>query len=263
MNRPLSMNRRGFLAATGSLVVAFAVPFSAARAQQTLGGDLEDSPFLDNWIEIRADGVVVVKIGKVELGQGAVTAYAQVAADELDVSLDRITMISGDTHLCPDQGTTAGSGSMPSAWDSMRIAAADVRHLLVQKAAEQLGVDAAGLTVEDGTITTADGQTLTYWDLVQGDELHVEASGMGTPKTAEQYRIVGQPVVRLDIPAIMTGQPIYVQDLRPEGMVHGQMVYPPSYGATLTALDRNLCRCGSHNRIVRAVLRAASEKATG
>ena len=237
MNQPFSMNRRGFLAATGSLLMAFAVPFSPARAQQTLGGDLESSPFLDNWIEIRADGTVVVKIGKVELGQGAVTAYAQVAADELDVGLDRITMISGDTHACPDQGTTAGSGSMPAAWDSMRIAAADVRHMLVQKAAEQLGVDPASLTVEDGTITTADGQTVSYWDLVQGDELHIEATGTGVPKTPDQYRIIGQPVTRLDIPAIMTGQPIFVQDLRPEGMVHGQMVYPPSYGATLTALD--------------------------
>jgi nicotinate dehydrogenase subunit B len=237
MNKPLSMSRRGFLGATGSLVMAFAIPFSPARAQQELGGDLADSPLLDSWIEIRADGTVIVKIGKVELGQGAVTAYAQVAADELDVALDRVTMISGDTHVCPDQGTTAGSGSMPSAWDSMRIAAADVRHLLVQKAAEELGVDPASLTVEDGTITGPGGETATYWDLVQGDELHVEATGTGTPKSPDQYRIVGQPVTRLDIPAIMTGQPIFVQDLRPEGMAHGQMVYPPSYGATLTALD--------------------------
>jgi CO/xanthine dehydrogenase Mo-binding subunit len=237
MNAPFSMNRRGFLRATGSLVVAFAIPFSPALAQQALGGDLEDSPFLDSWIEIRADGTVIVKIGKVELGQGAVTAYAQVAADELDVSLDRITMISGDTHLCPDQGTTAGSGSMPSAWDSMRIAAADVRHLLLQRAAERLGADAASLAVEDGAITTSDGQSVSYWELVEGEALHVEATGTGTPKTPEQYTIIGQPIGRLDIPAIMTGQPVFIQDLRPDGMVHGQMVYPPSYGATLTALD--------------------------
>ena len=124
MNQQLKMGRRGFLAASGSLVMAFAIPFKPAWAQNALGGDLEDNPFLDNWIEIRADGTAVMKIGKVELGQGAVTAYAQVAADELDIAMDRLEIISGDTHVSPDQGTTAGSGSMPAAWDSMRIAAA-------------------------------------------------------------------------------------------------------------------------------------------
>jgi CO/xanthine dehydrogenase Mo-binding subunit len=236
MNKHLHFGRRGFLAGTGSLLVAFSIPFSA-RAQQELGGDLADSPLLTNWIEIRADGTVTVKIGKVELGQGAVTAYAQVAADELDVALDRITMISGDTHVCPDQGTTAGSGSMPAAWDSMRIAAADVRRILLERAASELGAEAAQLTVEDGTVTGPDGRTAAYWDLVADGILEVEATGQGVPKTPDQYRLVGQPVPRLDIPAIMTGQPVFLHDMRPEGMVHARMVYPPSYGATLTALD--------------------------
>ncbi len=237
MNQQMRMGRRGFLAASGSLLVAFAIPGVPASAQQELGGNLRDNPMLDNWIEIRADGTVVVKIGKVELGQGAVTAYAQVAADELDVTLDRVEMISGDTRLCPNQGTTAGSGSMPAAWDSMRVAAAEVRHILLQQAADRLGVDSSALSVEDGTISADGGDSVTYWDLVEGANLSVEATGTGNPKSPDQYRIVGQSVIRLDIPAIMNGDQIFVHDLRPEGMVHAQVVYPPSYGATLISID--------------------------
>lgn len=237
MNKQLTMGRRGFLAASGSLAVAFAIPFGPAQAQQELGRHLLGNPMLDNWIEVRADGTVVLKIGKVELGQGAVTAYAQTAADELDVAIDRLEVIAGDTRVSPDQGTTAGSGSMPAAWDSLRFAAADVRHILLQRAAEQLGADAGEFTVEDGTISGPGGETVTYWDLVSGIDLHVEATGTGTPKTPDQYRLVGQPVGRLDIPGIMLGHQVYVHDLRPEGMVHGQVVYPPSYGARLTSID--------------------------
>jgi hypothetical protein len=119
----------------------------------------------------------------------------------------------------------------------MRIAAADVRRILLERAATELGADAAQLAAEDGTVTAPDGRTAAYWDPVADGVLEVEATGQGTPKTPDQYSLVGQPVPRLDIPAIMTGQAIFIQNLRPEGMVHGRMVYPPSYGATLTSLD--------------------------
>lgn len=126
---------------------------------------------------------------------------------------------------------------MPAGWESMRIAAADVRRILLERAATELGADAAQLAVEDGTVTAPDGRTAAYWDPVADGVLEVEATGQGTPKTPDQYSLVGQPVPRLDIPAIMTGQAIFIQNLRPEGMVHGRMVHPPSYGATLTSLD--------------------------
>src|SRR5690606_12766457 len=97
----------------------------------------------------------------------------------------------------------------------------------------RLGADAASLIVEDGTVTAPGGGSVAYWELVAGDELHVEATGAGTPKTPDQYRLVGQPTIRLDIPGIMTGETVFLHDLRPEGMVYARAVYPPGYDATL------------------------------
>ncbi|MCL4186648.1 MAG: molybdopterin-dependent oxidoreductase [Rhodobacteraceae bacterium] len=236
MTTSFSISRRGFLAASGGLVLSFAMPLELA-AQTQLPGDLRNNPFLDSWIRINTDGTVTLLIGKVELGQGIVTAFAQIAADELDVPLDRLTVIAGDTHVCPNQGTTAGSQSMPAGWSALRMAAAEVRQILVGIASERLGVDAGTLRTEGAAVIAQDGRTIGYGELVTGDELHVEATASATPKTPDQYRIVGQPVVRLDIPGIMTGARVFVHDLRPEGMVHGAVVYPPSYDAKLVSLD--------------------------
>lgn len=236
MTTHFSPTRRGLLQGAGALVLAFHLPLTAS-AQAQLHGDLRNNALLDSWIRINADGTVTLMIGKVELGQGIVTAFAQIAADELDVSLERLEIIAGDTHVSPDQGTTAGSNSMPAGWGALRLAAAEVRHILLGKAAERLGADRASLVVEDGMVTAPGGAQVAYWDLVQGLDLHVEATGQATPKTPDQYRVVGQPVIRLDIPGIMTGQPVFLQDLRPEGMVHGAVVYPPTYDATLNGVD--------------------------
>lgn len=230
-------SRRGFLAGAGGLLLAFHLPLDGLAQAPKLHGDLRNNPRLDSWIRINADGTVTLMIGKVELGQGIVTAFAQVAADELDVSMERLRIVSGDTHGAPNQGTTAGSNSMPAAWGALRLAAAEVRAILLNKAAEALGTDAASLAVDDGTVTAPGGRSVAYWDLVKGQDLAVDATGTATPKTPDQYRIIGQPVVRLDIPGIMTGKPTFVQDLRPEGMVHGAVVYPPTYDASLKAVD--------------------------
>lgn len=236
MTLNFNVSRRGFMAATGGLVVSFAMPLGI-DAQTQLPGDLRNNPMLDSWIRINADGTVTLMIGKVELGQGIVTAFAQIAADELDVGLDRLTIISGDTHASPDQGTTAGSNSLPAGWSALRLAAAEVRSILLDMAAEKLGADKATLTVDDGMVSAPGGSQVAYWDLVTGDELHREVTGTATPKTPDQYRIVGQNIGRLDIPAIVTGKAVFVHDLRPEGMVHGAVVYPPTYDAKLTAVD--------------------------
>lgn len=242
MTKITHISRRGFLAASGSLTVAFALPVAldptGALAQEVkLHGDLKKSPMLDHWIRVNADGTVNLNIGKVELGQGIKTAYAQVAADHLDIGIDRLVITSGDTFVTPDQGTTAGSGSMPAAHGALRVVAAEVREILLGLAAARLGTGTDGMSVEDGTITAADGRKVAYWDLVDGQTLHREATGKARLKDASEYRLVGKPVPRLDIPAIMMGEPIFLQDQRPEGMVFGQVVRPPTYKAKLTALD--------------------------
>lgn len=242
MNKIMNMNRRGFLKTTGSLTVAFALPVALgaddAFAQEVkLHGDVKKSPMLDHWIRVNADGTVNLNMGKVELGQGVKTAYAQVAADHLDVAIDRLIITAGDTFVTPDQGTTAGSGSMPAAHGALRVVASEVRGILVDLAAQKLGVSADALTVDDGKISTTDGRSVNYWDLVDGQTLHREATGKATLKSHEDYKLVGKPIPRLDIPGIMNGTPTFLQDQRPEGMVFGQVVRPPTYKARLVSLD--------------------------
>jgi CO/xanthine dehydrogenase Mo-binding subunit len=233
------MNRRQLLKTTGFLALSFAMPVNVfgQAAAPAIPGDLKDNPMLSSWLRVNADGTVTLMIGKVELGQGAVTAITQVCAEELDVAFDRLKVISGDTKLCPDEGTTAGSTSMPDGATAVQFAAAEVRGILVGLAAAKLGQPAETMKVKDGTITAANGKTATYWDLVVGKALDVNATGNVKLKDPADYTIVGTSVPRLDIPAKMTGDEIFVQDMHPEGVVYGMVARPPNYRAKLTSID--------------------------
>src|SRR5262249_60474362 len=114
------LNRRQFTAGLGSIVVAFSLDPHAARAQERLPGSLQNNRKLDGWIRINADGSATVLTGKVELGQGILTALHQIAAEELDLPLRRITMISGDTGRTPNEGQTAGSQSIENSGTALR-----------------------------------------------------------------------------------------------------------------------------------------------
>jgi len=239
MNAPFSITRRNLLKSTGFVALSFAIPADLGFAQDgpKLPGDLKNNPMLGAWFRIDADGKATLLIGKVELGQGAVTAMKQVAADELGVSWDQLDVISGDTAQTPDEGTTAGSQSMPNGAVAVRQAAAEIREILYGLAAAKLGQPADSMKVEDGTITAADGSTVTYWELVDGLDLQREATGKATFRPASEYKYIGQSITRLDIPAKMTGKPIFVQDMKPEGTLFGAVVYPPTYVAKLSEVD--------------------------
>src|ERR1700693_3559761 len=151
MNAPFSMNRRRLLQTAGFLALSFAIPFDLALAAEEaakLPGDLKDNPMLSAWLRINADKTVTLMIGKVELGQGAVTAVAQVCADELVVDLGRLKIISGDTALVPNEGVTAGSQSMPNCAPAVQQASAEVREILLVLAAAKLGQPVEGMKVE-------------------------------------------------------------------------------------------------------------------
>jgi nicotinate dehydrogenase subunit B len=239
MNAPFSITRRNLLKSTGFVALSFAIPTDLGFAQDgpKLPGDLKNNPMLGAWFRIGADGKATLLIGKVELGQGAVTAIKQVAADELGVSWDQLDVISGDTAQTPDEGTTAGSQSMPNGAVAVRQAAAEIREILYGLAAAKLGQPAESMKVEDGTITAADGSSVTYWELVEGLDLEREATGKATFRPASDYKYIGQSITRLDIPAKMTGKPIFVQDMRPEGTLFGAVARPPTYVAKLAEVD--------------------------
>jgi nicotinate dehydrogenase subunit B len=232
--------RRAFLQSSGALVLAFSLRAVAqeegGKKDDKLPGSLGKAPFLDAWIRIDANNAVTIFTGKVELGQGVKTALLQVAAEELDVEAGRVKIITADTAATPDEGFTAGSNSLKDSGTALRLAAAQVRALLVAKASERLGVAAASLSVRDGVIEGG-GKRVTYGELVAGQELHVEAQPTATLKDPKQYRIVGKRMARLDIPAKVTGGAAYVHDIRLPGMLHARVVPPPSYNAELASLD--------------------------
>ncbi|MGA7488382.1 MAG: molybdopterin cofactor-binding domain-containing protein [Xanthobacteraceae bacterium] len=241
MNAP-AFNRRQFSAGLGALVVAFALDPELARAQQRLPGSLQTNRKLDAWIRVNADGSATVFTGKVELGQGILTALKQIVAEELDLPLTRIRMISGDTAQTPNEGQTAGSLSVQNSGTALRLAGAEVRKILLELAARRLGVTAEELTVADGVIAAPDGRQFGYGELVTDLDLNRDASGKVAPKPPAGHKIVGTSVLRLDIPAKVLGSVAFVQDIRRPGTLHGRVVRPPRYGSTLDSVDDAVVR---------------------
>src|SRR6476619_7501501 len=131
-----------------------------------LPGPLNDNTSLDRWVSFPSPGKVTGLTGRVELGQGVLTAMAQIAADELDVGMERITIRSGDTEKAPNEGYTAGSQSIQFGGVAMRQACADVRALFLEQAAKVLRCPANELSIADGRILrngSSSGQD--YWTL--------------------------------------------------------------------------------------------------
>jgi nicotinate dehydrogenase subunit B len=240
----VAMNRRSLLAGTGALVVFFSLkPVLGQEAalpapeKPKLPGSLDENRFLDGWIRIDAQGEITVFTGKAELGQGIKTALIQVAAEELDVEPKDIELVTADTGRTPDEGFTAGSQSMQNSGTAIRNAAAQVRELLRAKAAEKFAVPASELKAAQKTLAAPDGRKASYGELAAAIDLHVEAQPQSVLKAPQDFRIIGKPLPRIDIPAKVTGGVAYVQDLRLDGMLHARVARPPSYGATLASVD--------------------------
>lgn len=244
MTKAININRRQVLKTAGYLSLSFAVPLQSELSQAddlgqatSLPGDLKGTPMLNAWLRINADKTVTLLVGKVELGQGVLTAVSQVCAEELDVDIARIRLISGDTALVPNEGVTAGSFSMPYCATAVQYASAEVRSILLGLASQSLKVPVDQLSVEDGLIKSSTGLSISYWDLALGQSLERKATGAIKPKDPSQYRYIGQSVGRLDFPKKMTGQAIFLQELRPKGMLFGHIVRPPSYQSELQSVD--------------------------
>src|SRR5437870_5336635 len=225
----ISVNRRDFAKGLGGVVLAFTLDPALAQQPKQLPGSLNGNRMLDAWIRINADGTATVFTGKVELGQGIVTALAQIAADELDLPLVRISMVSGDTGRTPNEGQTAGSQSVENSGTALRLAAAEVVQIMRELAAPKLEAHAGELSIADGVISAVNGKKISYAELASTLDLHREATASARPKPAGMHKIVGRAAKRFDIPGKVTGKASYVQDLRLPGMVHGRVVRPPQY----------------------------------
>ncbi len=213
--------------AAGVLVTFTLVPELVIPADQGLPGDLGKAPMLDAWLLIDPEGKVTIFTGKVELGQGVLTALSQIAAEELDLPPSAILIVSGDTKLTPDEGYTAGSQSIEYSGAALRFACTEARALLLEKASASLNIPKDNLKTANGVITSPDGRKLTYGEIAKAGLLHHKATAGVQPKPAAQHRIVGKPESRRDIPAKVTGGPVYIQDMHMPGMVFGRIVRPP------------------------------------
>jgi nicotinate dehydrogenase subunit B len=200
-------------------------------------------PDLDTWVRINADGSVTLFTGKVELGQGVKTAIARIGAEELDVALERVHVHTADTAHGLNELFTAGSGSMEESGTAMRLAAAEARLSLLERAAQQFGVPAQQLEVDDGTVRLpGTAHRVTYWQLLGGQKFASAVTGRAQPKRPAEYRIVGKPAPRVDLAALVTGTARFAQDLTRPGMLYARVLRPPSPGARLESLDDTAVR---------------------
>jgi CO/xanthine dehydrogenase Mo-binding subunit len=223
--------------ATG-LVARFGLSPAASAAQGING---QPGNQLDSWIAIGADGKVTAYTGKCELGQGLHTAQTQLIAEELSVPFDRVTLLQCDTGVTPDQGTTSGAQSHPANFNqaNLALAGATAREVLIQRAATRLGIPATQLMARDGAVVsrTDASKRATFAELIAGAKFGVALNTNAARKPQNEWTILGTPVPRIEIPAIVTGQFEFVHNVRVPGMLHGQVVRPPFTGATLERVD--------------------------
>ncbi len=213
---------------------------SAAAALPPL---LEQNPRLDQWVRFAAPGQVTVSTGRVEIGQGVLTAMRQIAAEELDIAPERIVLQTGDTDLTPNEGYTAGSQSIQFGGVALRLACAEVRALFLDHAAATLGHPRADLSVRDGAITRGGEPTGDdYWSLAGAVNLSRRATGRAQTKPAGDYRVVGGNAPRVDLAAKVFGAPIFVHDMALDGMVHARVVRQPRRGAAIRTIDETAIR---------------------
>ena len=184
----------------------------------------------ETFIKITADGSVTAFNGHVDLGTGIRTALGQIVAEELDVSFARVVVVLGDTSLVPNQGATIASETIQITAVPLRKAAAQARQFLIVRAAERLELSVDDLAIEDGLIRGRDNRSVSYGELIAGEDVRLELAENVPVKAVESYTIVGQSVPRTDLLAKATGELVYVHDVRVPGMLHGRVVRPPYAG---------------------------------
>jgi len=222
------LSRRDVLKTGGALVVSFALGArvkaqTASGADATLGKPVDPTQ-VDSFLAVHADGSVTVYTGKVDLGTGLRIAIRQMAAEELGLPVERVSLVEGDTALTPDQGGTGGSTGLTRGGVEVRQAAATAREAL---------------------------RKMTPADLASGKRFNMKVDPKAPLKDPKTYKVVGQPVLRPEIPFKATGRHPYVQDFTTAGMLHGRVIHPPAAGAKLISVDESSIRAIPDVRAVR------------
>jgi CO/xanthine dehydrogenase Mo-binding subunit len=233
--------RRDFFRILGAGIAVFAIAKDAMAAQETAPGHRsfhnEELPKdIGAWLHVGEDGSVTGFTGKAEIGQNIRTELAQTIADELRVPFESVRMVMADTALTPFDAGTFGSRTTPTMTPQLRRVAAAARDILVEAAAKEWSIQAAGLVAVDARVTDpASGRSLKYAELARGKALaqNLPAEDPITPAT--EWTVAGKAIPKVDGRAFVTGRHQYTTDLRPASMLYGKVLRPPSFGATLTS----------------------------
>jgi CO/xanthine dehydrogenase Mo-binding subunit len=213
----------------------------APAPTQKLPPSLAANPNLSSWVKISAEGHVVISPGKVEIGQGIVTALAQIAADELELDLGRVRMVRATTAGSPNEGVTSGSLSVQQSGRAVRHVCAEVRRIFLAAAADRLGVGIDALAISDGEISGPGNVRTSYWELANDVSLDRQASG-ATPKSSARRALAGSSVQRVDIPDKVFAHPRFIHDQPLPGMLHGRVLRSEIPSAKLMELREDRAR---------------------
>jgi nicotinate dehydrogenase subunit B len=212
-----------------------APPLSASN----LPASLAANPKLSSWIRLTHEGRVEVSPGKVEIGQGIVTALAQIAADELDVDMARVRMVRASTPASPNEGVTSGSLSVQQSGRAIRYVCAQIRQIFLAAAAERLGVETGVLDIRDGTISGPGNISTSYRELANEVSLDRDATPGAVPKSASRRMLAGHSAQRLDIPDKVFAQPRFIHDSPLPGLLHGRVLRSEFSHSTLAELKED------------------------
>jgi CO/xanthine dehydrogenase Mo-binding subunit len=260
------MKRREFVKRSGgAMIVGLTLRNSVwdlfAFQENVLSGSLPvartlDPGQLDAWLAVSADGKITVYTGRVDLGTGVQTSFAQVIADELDVPFEAVSIVMGDTALTTDGGKSTASTNTARGGQPLVRAAAEARRILVNQAATRLNVPANSLTVEGGVISVQGdpSKKISYGELTgnklfntrlkatdPGDNRGITLEGTA-PLKKTNFKVVGKSIPRVDVPAKITATWPYVHNVRLPGMVHGRVIFPVAVGASLVSVDESSVR---------------------
>lgn len=239
------LDRREFLKLVGGgIIICFTVTDSLALQEggRRRGGGRQLPEDFNAFLRIGEDGRVTGFTGKIEMGQGVNTSLAQMLADELDVALDSVAMVMGDTDLCPWDRGTFGSMTTRFFGPPFRAAATEAKAVLMELAAEKLSVPIDRLKIKDGIVYEEGGQKkISYAELAKGQKLlrHAKAAAV---ETAADFTIVGKPVLRRDAVDKVTGKARFSGDIKEGNMLCARILRPPVHGAKLVSVDTSATR---------------------
>jgi CO/xanthine dehydrogenase Mo-binding subunit len=256
-------SRKSFLKGGGALIVGFSltavtVAENASAAAPTSAGYLPDPNQIDSWLTINADNTATLKTSEVEVGNGLITGFLMIAAEELGMDMSQMHYGQPDTWVSVSSGLNAGSFAMSNFSPAVRGAAVAANQALLGLASTTLGVPVGSLSVSKGVVSGG-GKTVTYGQLIGGKLFSIAmpasfnmasagsfvgtaglAMGAAPAKPVSNYTIIGTSPPRIDIPAKVSGTYTYLQNVRLPGLIHARIVRPRGQGAVTSVNNQPL-----------------------